>query len=220
MSATAGWPVSVPAFVAATWAGRRPADSFNPEGVSYPGLRPTGSYVVEGEWVWGLDPGDGGWVDRESDETVDLGQRRLVLAYGSNADPGKLTGELTTRVGGAVFVLRCVVLHHAAVWCDARRGTDASVVATIQPDPGRVEVHHVLAVTAAQLQRVDEWEGAPTWYERRSIAGSVVLETGEVPADVMVYVGTTAKRPPLLVDGHMLRISEHTYVDVDRRVPR
>jgi hypothetical protein len=168
---------------------------------------------LEDGQVTSLDPAPGGWVTRDGGVPVDVGGRHLVVAYGSNADPEKLTEKLN---GTGVFVLRCLVMHHAAVWCDARRSCDSSVVATIVPDSGRVEVHHVLAVTGEQLDLIDRWEGAGAgYYERQHFAGPLVLENGEMPIEALVYVGTSTKRPPLLVEGRMLRISDHPYDEVD-----
>lgn len=55
--------------------------------------------------MWGLDVVDGGWVDRDTGDRIDTTGRTLVLAYGSNADPTKLS----ERLMGTVLVLRCLV---------------------------------------------------------------------------------------------------------------
>lgn len=205
-----------PARPSPTWSGRRSATSFVAAPYVYPGTRSEGSYAVADGVVWGLDPVDGGWVDRDARERIDLSGRVLVLAYGSNADPAKLARNLT----GTVFALRCVVRDHAAVWCDARRRADSAVVATIAHDPGRVESHHLLAVTPAQLEEMDRWEGAPAWYRRERFEGALVLESGTVPGEVFVYVGTMERRPPLLVDGALLRVADHPHGHVDPLVAR
>ncbi len=209
------WPMASRLLPPATWTGRRAASSFRPERYAYPGARPDGSYAVADGSVWGLDPSDGGWVDRDTREAIDLEGRQLVLAYGSNGDPEKLS----ERLDGVVYALCCLVLHHAAVWCDARRTRDASPVATLHPDPGQVEVHHVLAVTAAQLDVIDRWEGSPRYYERRDLTGSVVLETGSVPSDVLAYIGTDARRPPLLIAGAIQRLIDVPIQVIDSLVP-
>ena len=164
--------------------------------------------------MWGLDCADGDWVDRDTGDLVELNDRVLVLAYGSNADPVKLSEKLT----GTVFALRCLVWDLSAVWCDARRQADGAVVATIEPDPGRIESHHVLAVTRQQLVEMDRLEGHPGWYRRRAFQRPVLLESGTVPDDVWVYVGTEERRPILRVDGRSLRVAEHCQDDVDRLV--
>ena len=195
----------------ATWSGRRPATSFAVDPYCYPGTCPDGSYAVADGDVWGLDAVDGDWVDRDTGEGVDTSGRALVLAYGSNADPAKLSQRLT----GTVLVLRCLVRDHSAVWCSTRRFADGVVVATIEPDPGRIEPHHVLAVTKEQLAEIDRWEGHPDWYQRQQFHGPVLLECGTVPKDVWVYVGTDTLRPPLRIDGRSFRVAEHCHADVD-----
>lgn len=203
----AHWPT-------AAWSGRRPATSFAVDPYCYPGTRPDGSYAVADGDVWGLDVVDGGWVDRDTGDRVDLTGRILVLAYGSNADPVKLSQNLT----GMVLALRCLVRDHSAVWCNARRRADRAVVATIERDPGRIESHHLLAVTPEQLVEMDGWEGHPGWYERREFDGPVLLESETEPDQVWAYVGTEERRPTLIVDGRSLRVAEHCQGDVDRLV--
>lgn len=213
---TTVWPDAHTVWPAATWSGRRPAGSFAVSPYRYPGTRPDGSYAVGDGLVWRLDAVDGGWVERETGDRIDLDGRALVLAYGSNADPLKLA----ERLAGTVLVLRCLVRDHAAVWCNARRSFDRAVVATIAPDPGRIESHHLLAVTPEQLAQIDRWEGHPDRYARCSFEGPVLLESGDVPDEVLVYVGTEAHRPTLLVDGRPLRVAEHCQDDVDPLVGR
>lgn len=211
---TTHWPDELTTWTSATWRGRRPADSFAVDPYCYPGTRPDGSYAVGDGRVWGLDVVDGRWVDRDTGTPVDLGDRVLVLAYGSNADPAKLS----ERLAGVVFVLRCLVRDHSAVWCASRRSFDSAVVATIEADPGRVEPHHVLAVTPEQLTETDRWEGAPHWYDRRQLDACVRLECDTVPDRVWVYVGTEERRPVLRVEGRSLRVAEYAHDHVDRLV--
>lgn len=213
---SAGWldePVDWPT---ATWRERRPATSFAVDPYCYPGTRPDGSYAVSDHEVWGIDAASGGWVARDTGERIDLADRALVLAYGSNADPAKLAARLT----GTVFALRCLIRDHAAVWCNARRHADRAVVATIEADLGHIEQHHILAVTPEQLVEIDRWEGHPDRYRRDRFGGPVLLESGAVPDSVWVYVGTEQHRPALRVDGRSLRVAEHCQADVDRLVAR
>jgi len=216
---THGCPLSVTAFPPAVWSGRHKPGDFAAERYCYPGARPSGSFILSDGIVHGLDPASGGWVDRDTATSVDIRDRVLVLAYGSNADVVKLAANLKKLPDRRVLGLRCLVIGHAAVWCNARRQRDASVVATIAADPGRVEVHHVLAVTKAQLEAVDRWEGvASLYYERQTWSGRVVLENGTTPSSVEVYVGTADKRPPFRRDGYHLRVAEHSYAEVDALV--
>lgn len=226
---TSQWPRAGHEFPPVTWTGRHNASIFASGG--YPGIRPDGSYVVESGEVAGLDRAeDGGWVHRQTGDRIDLSDRHLVLAYGSNGDPAKLTKNLG---GSAVYALRCLVHDHATVWCAGRSG-DGSVVVTIHPEPGRLELHHVLAVTADQLAAIDEWEGHPGTYERRALVGRVTVDgdgaSATSPTDgtaaetversVLVYVGARAERQPLRHDGRMWYLTDHTHDDVDPLVAR
>ncbi len=162
--------------------------------------------------VFGLRPsGDGSWSCRDSGERIDIEDRPLVLAYGSNRDPRKLAQRLCV---GVVVALRCLVFDHAAVWCDARRRA-GDVVATLMKVPGHVEIHRVLALTNDQLGAVDLWEGTPFVYERRRFEGRVVLEDGSEPTDVSAYFGSARLRPPLLRSGRPVLVADTAYDVVD-----
>lgn len=198
-------------FSPVTWRGPDKVSSY--PATPYPGIRPEGSVIVEDGLVRGLDPSGDGWVCRATSEYVSIEGLSLVLAYGSNGNPEKLADKL-----GTAIAIRCAVRDHSAVWCDARR-SEGSVVATLAPDPGRIEIHHVLAVTDDQLNLVDEWEGHPRVYERQAMPDrSVLLESGEPPEQVLVYIGTRRKRPPLRTGGELWRTAEHSYDEVDARV--
>lgn len=190
-----------------------------PGDADYPGLRPTGSWRLDPDGaIRGLDPTATGWHDRQSGEPVDLTGRRLVLAYGSNPDPGKLLGQRRFLGGDSVIALRAAVFGWVAVWCKARR-SDGSVVATLAEAPGWMEIHPVLALTAHQLDAMDRWEGHPHTYRRTRHRGDVLLESGWRAEGVEVYLGTDERRPVLLVDGGPLRCAEVPHEEVDRMVP-
>lgn len=202
-------------FPAPTWSGTRPTAEVATGPAAYPGPRVPGSFVLERGTAHAVVPdGDGGWRREGTGHPVELAGRTLVLAYGSNLSPPKLTERLTDE---PVVVLRCAILDHAVVWCDARRRL-GDVVATLVRHPGRVEVHGVLALTERQLAVVDRWEGAPTYYERVEVGGSVLLENGSVPARCSAYVGTPTHRPPLRRAGKVLLVSEYPYDEVDALV--
>lgn len=212
-----GVPVSRPSwsyrFPPAKWRGPDEVGSFPAK--PYPGIRPEGSFIVKDGLVRGLDPAADGWVCRATGETVSIEGLNLMLAYGSNGNPAKLAENL-----GTAIAIRCAVRDHAAVWCDARR-REGSVVATLAPVPEIVEEHHVLALTDDELILVDRWEGHPNVYERQTMpAGSVLLESGAIPHEVLVYVGTERKRPRLWVNGEFWRTAEHSHDEVDARVRR
>lgn len=199
-------------FPPATWRGPDEVGGF--PAAPYPGIRPEGSFIVADGMVRGLDPSADGWVCRATGETVSIEDLTLVLAYGSNGNPVKLSKNL-----GTAIAIRCAVRDHAAVWCGERR-REGSVVATLAADPGHTEVHHVLAVTSEDLVRIDRWEGHPHIYRRQTMpTDSVFLESGVIPHEVLVYIGTEDERPALRVDGEFWRTADHSYDEVDEIVP-
>lgn len=210
-----GAELSLDLFSRAQWTGYPAA----PAVAAYPGLRPTGSWRLEpGGELHGLDTAGDGWRDRETGEPIDLGGRVLVLAYGSNPDPTKLLNRRGFFGGDSVIALRGAVFGWAAVWCDGRRRTDGSVVATLVPTPGRMEVHPVLALTPHQLDAMDSWEGHPTFYRRTRHTGAILLESNRRVDDAEVYLGTPERRPALVVAGRNLLCADVPQADVDRLV--
>jgi hypothetical protein len=161
-----------------------------------------------------------GWRDRDADEPVDLSGRRFVLAYGSNADPHKLLTKEGFLGGHRVFALRAATFGWAAVWCNARRG-DHTVVATLAPAPGRVEVHPVLALTADQLRLMNRWEGDPDCYRLTTHHDPLQWESGRWATEhVEVYLGTPEERPIHVVDGRPVLCADVGYAEIDGMVDR
>ena len=181
----------------------------------YPGSRATGSWTLTPAGMLhalATSPG-GGWQDLVTGQELDMSCRRLVLAYGSNLNPAKLADRYPNQ---AVHALQAEVHGWAAAWCDARRGND-DVVATLVPAPGTCERHAVLAVTAAQLEQMDGWEGHPRYYRREPFRGTVHLADGSRPS-VQVYLGTDERRPPLLLDGQPVYLRDQRYDFADAHV--
>lgn len=209
---THGSALSASLFPPQRWRGPLPVAALDDAGaVSYPGRRPEGSFLVRDEQVHGMDPLDGWrWAVRGDGDIVDVSERHLLLAYGSNVDPAKLA----RRLHGEVAVLRCAVLDHAAVWCAGRRREDGSVVATLTRVEGHVEVHALLAVDGAQRAAIDRWEGHPHRYRRQPFEGRVLLESAAVspPATVEVYLGIAPERQPLR-PLHLVATTSHDQVD-------
>ena len=158
--------------------------------------------------------------DRATGEIVDLSGRHLLLAYGSNPDPGKLLSRPWFFGGDDVIALRAAVFGWAAAWCNARRQADGSVIATLVPAPGRVEVHPVLALTAHQMAAMDDWEGHPRNYRRENHVGRIFLESGQWADDVQVYLGTPERRPALLFEGRHLLCADVSHAEADMLVKR
>lgn len=213
---TLGPELSVELFSDATWTSK----VVSPVAADYPGLRPTGSWRLNADGtLHGLEPSVDGWRDRKTGEDVDLTGRHLLLAYGSNPDPGKLLAHRGFLGGQSVIALRAAVFGWAAVWCDARRHSDGSVVATLVRAPGRVEVHPILVLTPHQVAVMDRWEGHPHRYRRQHHADRILLESHEwADDDVQVYLGTAELRPPLIVEGRHLLCADVPQADVDTLV--
>lgn len=181
----------------------------------YPGERPPGSFIVDDDLAvigveasgtapsrWtaaGADLDD--WLARR--RAPRLGERVAVLSYGSNACPAKqvlMAEERGLRL--PVVNLASRVFGHAAVWTAGRRQHDRERVATLTPLPGHVEPHVVSLIHPDDLYVLDRMEGRPRSYERdRMPTGSVVLENGEQPIELNVYLGQVPRRSPLLVSG-------------------
>ncbi|MBP3083103.1 gamma-glutamylcyclotransferase family protein [Mycolicibacterium fortuitum] len=216
---TLGTELSTQLFRPVTWT-TQSASSWPAAG--YPGRRPKGSWLMEPDGTLrGLDPADSGWQDRDTGKNIDLSNRHLVLAYGSNPDPRKLLARQGFFGGDRVIALRAVIFGWGAAWCDARRRTeDKSVVATLVTAPGRAEVHPVFALTPHQLAEMDRWEGHPTVYQRRAHVGEVLLEPGERAGDVQVYLGVEKRRPALIVTGQPVLCADMPQSEVDRLVER
>lgn len=212
---TLGTELSVELFAPANW----PPHAVTPVTAEYPGMRPTGSWMLrpDGE-LRGIDPCPDGWRDRQNGAPIDVSDRQMVLAYGSNPDPNKLLDRTGFLDGAPVIALRAAVFGWAAAWCDSRRG-DGAVVATLVPAPTRVEVHPVLALTAHQLRKMNRWEGNPTYYSRVAHRGLVVLESGEHALGVEVYLGTPEYRWARRGDeGEHLLCTKVSYAEIDEMV--
>jgi len=213
---TLGPELSVDLFSEATWISK----TVSPVSADYPGLRPTGSWLLSPDaTLHGLDPAGDGWRDRKTGAQVDLSGRHWLLAYGSNPDPGKLFGQRGFLGGESVIALRAAVFGWAAAWCDARRDSDGSVVATLVPAPGRAEVHPILVLTPHQTAVMDRWEGHPHRYRRQPHEGRMLLESNHwADSNVEVYLGTAELRPPLLVGGRHVLCADVPHAEVDALV--
>ncbi len=186
-----------------TW---RPADYWRSS--PYPGERPECSWRLVGGSVHRVAPLTSGWSDVATGETVELAGRVLILAYGSNANPKKLR-----RVD--VVMLHAQITDAQAVWCNARRRKDGSVVGTLVERPGHVEACPVLALRPEELPTVDMWEKPA--YTRIPFWGRCTLENGAAITPE-VYVGGLT-RPPLRINGSYAPLHDSEHAVVDQMVP-
>lgn len=191
----------------------------------YPGARPAVSYVHDRRWSHPLtaDPTrPSRWrvADRCLDEWLaergapPCAGRVPVLAYGSNANPSKISWMRAERgLTGPVVVLRVRTEGLAAVWSAGLRVVDDQRPATLAAVPGAVEQHAVWLAAPEQFAALDAVEGRcadpPRYRLARIATGAVVVAgSGAVLDRPHAYVapvratgdGRTDRRP-LLVDG-------------------
>ncbi|GAA2785451.1 gamma-glutamylcyclotransferase [Saccharopolyspora taberi] len=191
----------------------------------YPGSRPDGSFVHIGKsghhLVNGRTLPDGTGLDEflSAHGAAPLAGRLPVLAYGSNANPSKISW-LRDRLGlrGPVVVIGAECHGVSAVWSAGVRARDGQRPAVLAGLPGVVEHHAVWLTTPDQRAVLDECEGrgeryrlswvhAPVRLEGHGALSSVLAYTARpeaVGADVPVHLN----RSPLVVDGHFVRCSE------------
>jgi hypothetical protein len=145
-----------------------------------------------------LDTAPAGWRERQA-----------VLAYGSNANPSKISwmrAELGLQGPVVVAHARCDGL--AAVWASGLRFRDGQRPATLTALPG-VEEHAVWFVTPDQLLVLDRCEGRGHRYHLVRLTGpDITLEDGSRVTNVLAYIGAVPIRYPLLVDGKPVRTAD------------
>lgn len=142
-------------------------------------------------------------------ETLDFENRIPVLAYGSNACPGKITW-LRENLGltGDVTVLLAHCRDIAAVWAAGLRERDGQRPATLAALPGAVETHAIWLATRGQLAVLDVCEGRGKRYHLARLHADVTLSDGTALPEVFAYVGAGPARMPLLVDGAVVRTNQ------------
>jgi gamma-glutamylcyclotransferase (GGCT)/AIG2-like uncharacterized protein YtfP len=183
----------------------------------YPGTVPPWSYVhadgcahelVADPWrVGGLDL-DTWLAEHDAPPAAD---RVPVLTYGSNRCPSKITW-LRTELGlGAdpVVVLRARARDVAAVWAAGLRHRDGQRPAVLAAAPGAVEEHAVWLATTEQIAVLDRCEGRDDRFRlARLRTGEVRAEDGTRVDAPWCYLGHSAIRRPLLVDGAPVRCAD------------
>lgn len=131
-----------------------------------------------------------------------------MLAYGSNACPSKITW-LRSALGltGPVVAARVRCVGLAAVWASGLRKVDDQRPATLTAAAG-AEYHFLWFVTPEQRAVLDVCEGRGTRYHLARLDSGVVELDGTVVEGVHAYVGASAVRYPLLVDGRPVRVAD------------
>jgi hypothetical protein len=184
----------------------------------YPGTRPGCSYAHEAGLGWPMTPSVTGWtvagrrVDRWLAErnAPPVAGRVPVLAYGSNANPSKITWlRSTLGLAGPVVVLRVRCVDLTAVWATGLRARDGQRPATLMAEPGRVEWHAVWLATPDQVRVLDRCEGRGVRYRLVLLErGTVTAEDGTELTGVYAYTAAGELRAPLLVDGRPVRCAD------------
>lgn len=192
----------------------------------YPGTRPESSFVHHDQSSWWLKPNKdkpSGWSLRGTDLDSQLAKvkappmrsRLPVLAYGSNANPSKITW-LRENLGlcGPVIVVQARCSDIAAVWSAGKRARDGQRPAVIASLPGATEGHTLWFATPDQRRVLDECEGRGERYQLSWLTADIRLANGVRPGKVLAYtarpetlgkdVGEYSNRSPLLVGGHLV----------------
>jgi gamma-glutamylcyclotransferase (GGCT)/AIG2-like uncharacterized protein YtfP len=185
----------------------------------YPGTRPACSFVHEAgrgrplvpvaPWRWRVEGADlDDWLLARG--APGLAARVPLLAYGSNANPAKISW-LRTRLGlrGPVVVLKARTTGLAAVWAAHLRVRDGQRPATLAAEPGRVEEHAVWLATVDQVGVLDRCEGRGVRYRLvRLVSGTVTTDDGTGLDGVLAYTAAGGLRAPLLVAGSPVRCAD------------
>lgn len=191
--------------------GARPDFSFvQLDGIGHPlapdATKPSGWRVRTGGPA---EPCLGRWLAERGE--APLGDRRPVLAYGSNACPEKITWlRKTLGLSGPAIVLRASCTGVAAVWAAGLRARDGQRPAVLAAAPGVVEQHAIWLATPEQRRALDECEGRGV---RHSLVclhepARIQLEDGTEPRHVLAYAGASPQRAPLLAEGKPVRCAE------------
>src|SRR3954453_17907956 len=141
-----------------------------------------------------------------------LAARIPLLSYGSNRNPSKITWlRRSLGLTGPVVVLRARTEDLAAGWARGVRARgfrprDGPGTSVLGAAPGATEEHAVWLATPEQVAVLDRCEGRDDRYRLARLGtGAVHTDDGlriEVP---WCYLGLSAIRRPLLVDGSPVR---------------
>lgn len=139
-----------------------------------------------------------------------LAARVPLLAYGSNRNPSKITW-LRRALGltGPVVVLRARTEGLAAVWASGLRARDGRRTSVLGAAPGASERHALWLATPGQIAVLDRCEGRDDRYRLARLGtGAVCTDDGTRIEAPWCYLGLSAIRRPLLVDGAPVRCAD------------
>jgi gamma-glutamylcyclotransferase len=115
--------------------------------------------------------------------TDEWGEEHEYFSYGSNM----ALERITERCPGATARRRGILREWRLLFDKATNDWDGSAAANIEPAPGEVVEGVLYTLTAADLMRLDRYEGHPRHYSRRILA--VEEKDGERVA-AWVYIAT------------------------------
>jgi len=125
----------------------------------------------------------------------------VYFAYGSNLD----AEQMRSRCPSAVCSGLARLPDHRLAFAGRSRLWDGGGVATVIEAPGESVDGRLWALSRADLERLDRFEGHPTWYRRRPL--DVEELKGSVQREAWVYVKPRAE----------LRAPSSRYIDQLRR---
>jgi len=139
-----------------------------------------------------------------------LAARVPLFSYGSNRNPSKITWlRRTLGLAGPVVVLRARTEGLAAVWASGVRARDGQRTSVLGAAPVASEQHAVWMATPDQVAVLDRCEGRGDRYRLvRLGTGAVNTDDGLRIEAPWCYVGLSAIRRPLLVDGYPVRCAD------------
>jgi len=139
-----------------------------------------------------------------------LAGRIPLLSYGSNRNPSKITW-LRRKLGltGPVVVLHARTEGLAAVWASGFRARDGQRTSVLGAAPGASEQHGVWMATPEHVAVLDRCEGRGDRYRLARLGtGAVCTDDGLRIDAPWCYLGLSAIRRPLLVDGRPVRCAD------------
>ena len=139
-----------------------------------------------------------------------MSARVPVLSYGSNRNPGKITWlRRSLGLTGPVVVLRARTEGLAAVWASGLRARDGQRTSVLGAAPGATELHALWYATPDQVAVLDRCEGRGDRYRLARLGTGAVFTGDGMRVDVpWCYLGLSAIRRPLLVDGRPVRCAD------------
>jgi len=139
-----------------------------------------------------------------------LAARIPVLSYGSNRNPSKITWlRRVLGLTGPVVVLRARTEGLAAVWASGFRARDGQRSSVLGAALGATERHALWMATPEQVAVLDRCEGRGDRYRLARLGtGAVYTGDGMRVEAPWCYLGLSAIRRPLLVDGRAVRCAD------------